>query len=81
MPDPTLTRAQDEVAECMAQGWSYRRIAEYLGIAESTVRSHVLNISAHLPNDDDINPYQLVFLWAAHRRWVKMHKPNKDSAA
>lgn len=80
MSDPVLTRAQLEVADCMAQGWQYARISEWLGITEATVRVHVLNIALKLP-DDDIPPYQRVFLWAAHRRWLKMHPPTSNSAA
>lgn len=80
MREPRLTRAQEEVAECMAQGWQYARIAEWLGISESTVRVHVLNIALRLP-DDDILPYQRVFLWAAHRKWLRMQRPPRDSAA
>lgn len=83
MTDPILTRAQDEVAECMAQGWPYKRIADWLGITESTVRVHVLNIALQLPDedDDDVRPYQRVFLWAAHRRWIRQHPDPKDSIA
>ena len=56
MSEPVLTRSQDEVAECMAQGWQYPRIADWLGIAESTVRCHVLNIRAQTPKRGRCKP-------------------------
>jgi hypothetical protein len=28
------------------------------------------NIAAKLPNPGRLKPYQLVFLWAAHRKWT-----------
>ncbi len=71
MDEPLLTRAQREVVEAIAEGWSYRRTADWLGVCESTVHSHVGHIADKLPNPDDIKPYQLVFLWASQKKWLK----------
>lgn len=69
MTDPILTRAEEEVAEGMAKGWSCGRIAAWLGIKKKTVYSHILNIANKLgPNPDGIKPYQRVLLWAVRRK-------------
>jgi hypothetical protein len=81
LTDPPLTRAEKEVIEVIAEGWSYRRIAEWLGICESTVHTHVGHIASKLPNPDDIKPYHLVFLWSAHRKWLLDRQARGTDAA
>lgn len=68
MPEPTLTRAEEEVAECLAHGWSYQRAATFLGIQKGTVYVLAGRIAAKLPNPEELKPYQLVYQWALRRR-------------
>lgn len=62
-----LTRAEQEVVECIAKGWSTSHIGDYLGIEEETVRWHVSNISEKLPPYGDLIGYKLVLWWVSHR--------------
>lgn len=80
-PNRPLTLTELEVADYIADGWNYARIADWLGIAEATVRSHVWHIADKIENPDNLKPYQAVFLWAAHRKWLAEHNtPNTDAA-
>lgn len=79
--EPTFTPAEEEIIGHIADGWSCTRIAGWLGISTSTVYVHLNHIAAKLPNDDDLKPYPLVFLWAAHRKWLLKHPPPHDNAA
>lgn len=80
-PIKPLTRAEEEVAECIGKGWSHRRVAEWLGISRSTVAVDVARIAAKLPNPDGLSATHLVMLWAAHRQWLRMHARDKNDAA
>jgi DNA-binding CsgD family transcriptional regulator len=42
-PDAALTPRETEVARLLVTGYSYRMIADKLGISQTTVKSHVLN--------------------------------------
>ena len=46
--DPDLTRREREVLELIAAGYSNKRIALHLGIAEKTVKTHVGHLLAKL---------------------------------
>jgi FixJ family two-component response regulator len=72
MADPVLTRAEEEVADGLAKGWSYRRVATHLGIKKGTVYVLAGRIAGKLEaaglNPNEVKPYQLVFGWARDRR-------------
>lgn len=44
-----LTARQQQVVVLLADGLTYREISDHLGIAQRTVRKHVLGIAAKLP--------------------------------
>lgn len=71
MTDPTLTRAEEEVAEELAKGWSYQSVANELGIQKGTVYVLSRRIACKLDeaglNPNDLKPYQLVYGWARDR--------------
>lgn len=68
MTDPILTRAEEEVAEGLAKGWTCKTIAGWLGIKKKTVYAHILNIANKLgPNPEDVKPFQRVVSWASRR--------------
>lgn len=71
MTDPTLTRAEEEVAEGLANGWSYKQIANWLGVRKATVYVLAGRIACKLDNPNELKPYQLVFQWAMRRGDVK----------
>jgi DNA-binding NarL/FixJ family response regulator len=48
-PFRPLTAREEQVAECVGRGLSYRDIAAKLGISPFTVRAHVVAIAAKLP--------------------------------
>lgn len=76
MPEPTLTRAEEEVADGLAKGWSCNTIAGWLGIKKKTVYSHILNIAAKLgDNPQKLKPFHRVVMWAAQRE-----EPKKGAA-
>jgi DNA-binding CsgD family transcriptional regulator len=58
-----LTRREREVAALVARGYSNRRIAEALGVAEHTATNHVKHILARL----DLSSRTQLAAWAAHR--------------
>lgn len=68
MSEPVLTRAEKEVAEYLAKGWGYGRIAQWLGIKKGTVYVLCGRIAEKLSkaglNPDKLKPYQLVYGWA-----------------
>ena len=53
----TLTRAQREVAELVAKGYSPDRIHTELGIEVPTVRVHIIRIANKLPKFGDLRGY------------------------
>lgn len=65
-----LTPAEEDVARCIAEGWTYSRIADHLDISRKTVSAHVAHIAMKIDNPDDLMPHELVLLWAAHRKWI-----------
>lgn len=65
-----LTAREWEVSRLVAKGLDCDRIATALGIEPATARVHVYNIAAKLPNPDELKPYTLVLLWAAHAQWI-----------
>jgi DNA-binding NarL/FixJ family response regulator len=68
MTEPILTRAEEEVAEGLAKGWSCKTIAGWLGIKKKTVYAHILNIAAKLgENTEHTKPFQRVLMWTARR--------------
>lgn len=69
-PTKPLTAVERMVCDCVARGWSYAKIAEQCQITVATAYVHVSNIAAKLPWEDDVKPYQRVFLWLQHRRWL-----------
>lgn len=46
-----LTQRQTEVAELVARGLSDKRIAQELGVAVETVRSHIQEAASRVPGD------------------------------
>lgn len=66
-----LTRAENEVAEGLARGWSYQRTAAHLGIKKGTVYVLCGRIATKLGdaglNPNELRPYQLVYGWARDR--------------
>lgn len=74
MTDPVLTRAEEEVAEELANGETCIGIADRLGIKKKTVYAHILSIANKLSqaqlNPHDMKPYQLVSRWA----WIREQK-------
>lgn len=69
------------MAEHIADGWGYPRIADWLGITRKTVAVHVANIAEKIDNPDGLKPHELVILWAAHRKWLKRHPNSSGNAA
>ncbi len=61
----SLTRAEREVLEGVAHGWSYVHIAEWLGNQPKTVRTLVLRVAGKLPRYGDLKGYALVLYHAA----------------
>ncbi len=62
----SLTERQEKIAECIADGLSYRAIARVLGISAFTVRKHVIAIVKKLPSDraaEHLTPYRRVVNW------------------
>lgn len=80
-PRRPLSPRQQEVADLLARGWSYKRIASELDISPDTVQTHVEEIANKLPNADDLTAGTLVMLWAAHRLWLREPVSNRSSAA
>lgn len=74
MTEPTFTATELEVGECRGKGWKCPRIAEWLGMAPATVQSHINRMALKIPNDDDLEPMELVLIYFAHREWLKRHK-------
>lgn len=72
-PIRPLTEAQQRVANLIAKGYDAHRVASELHVETCTVRAHVVAIANLIPNPDDIAPYRLVMLWAAHHRWLTEH--------
>lgn len=72
MTEPNLTRAEQEVAEELADGQTCVGVAERLGLAKKTVYNHIVSIATKLNeaklNPHDMKPYQLVSRWAWLRR-------------
>lgn len=80
-PIRPLTDAQQRVADLIGKGYDAQRVGAHLHIETTTVRSHVAAIANLIPNPDDIAPYRLVMLWAAHRQWLSAHQePPRRSA-
>lgn len=75
MTDPVLTRAEKEVAECLADGKTCVGTAEWLGSSKKTIYNQIVSIAAKLEaanlNPNDMKPYQLVARWAWLRREKK----------
>lgn len=65
-----LSSREWEVARLVGMGFDCERIGLLLQIRPKTVHVHVYNIAAKLPNPDELKPYALVLLWAAHERWL-----------
>lgn len=80
-PIKPLTAYEWEVAELVGKGWTHRRIAKWLGIHRSTVRVFIFRVAGKLDNPEGLPATRLVFLWAAHREWLKKHESPKDDAA
>lgn len=70
LPLKPLTPTELKVARLVSAGADYQTIGLRLGMAEATAAVHVHRIAAKLPNPDDLKPYTLVLLWAAHERWL-----------
>lgn len=68
-----LTPVERMVCDCIARGWKYPKIASQCQISVRTAYVHVHNIAEKLPPEDDVRPYQRVFLWLQHRRWLDQH--------
>lgn len=70
--DPLLTRAEEEVAECLADGKTCVGTAEWLGSSKKTIYNQIVSIAAKLNasglNPNEMKPYQLVARWAWLRR-------------
>lgn len=69
-PTKPLTFHERMVCDCVARGWGYVKIAEECQISVRTAHVHVHNIAAKLPWEEDVKPYQRVFLWLQHRQWL-----------
>jgi RNA polymerase sigma factor (sigma-70 family) len=39
-----LTPQEQNVLNCLTEGWSYKEIAEHLNVSENTVRTHIQHI-------------------------------------
>lgn len=61
-----LTKRQQEVADLVATGLSYRAIADCLHISLRTVRRHVEDIASKI-GEDERTPYRRVMLWGMRR--------------
>lgn len=61
-----MTVAESEVAECVAREMTQREIAEYLGVAMQTVRTHLHFLSEALPRRGQLRGYYRVWVWV-HR--------------
>lgn len=68
-PIKPLTARENQIADRLGRGWSYKRIAADVGISPDTVSVHVEAIALKLDNPDELAAGTLVMLWAAHRRW------------
>lgn len=64
-----LTPRQLLVADGIRRGLSYAEIGAELGIDGSTVKGHVGSIMNVLPNPDDLDPRDCIFLWAWWTAW------------
>ena len=64
-PSP-LTRMQEKALRGLADGKRYKQIAIDLGLAESTVRSHVYNVYRKLGVADRAH----AVLLASERNWI-----------
>lgn len=71
MTEPTLTRAEEEVAECLGKGWNCQDVADWLGIKVGTVYVLTGRIAGKLENPHELRPSQLVFQWVSKRSDVK----------
>lgn len=79
-PIRPLTPQQQAIAELVGYGYDAEQIADRLKITVSTVRLAVKHIAYLFPNPDNLRPWRLVLLWAAHQRWVREYVP-KDRTA
>ena len=75
MNEPHFTATELEVGECRGKGWTCPRIAEWLGMAPSTVQGHVNRMALKIRDMDDIQPMDRVLIFFAHRAWLKSHPP------
>jgi DNA-binding NarL/FixJ family response regulator len=80
-PRRPLTTRQQQVANLLGRGWSYKRIGLELGISGDTVQTHVEEIANKLLNPDELAAGTLVMLWSAHRLWLKQPVKDRSSAA
>lgn len=62
-----------EIAELIGDGESYKQIGAALGIAMTTVRSHVVRMSKKIDTEGDraLEPRLQVFAYIMHERWSK----------
>jgi DNA-binding CsgD family transcriptional regulator len=59
----TLSRAQLEVVELVAKGYSPDRIHVELGIEKTTVKTHILRIAGKIPRFGDLRGYSKILAW------------------
>lgn len=68
-----LTERQHQVAELVGDGLRYKQIAAVLDIGEDRVGQLVVAIAKKVgtPDDDGLDPRDVVFLWIRHHRWTE----------
>lgn len=73
-PHRPLTPRELSVAALVGKGYDYDRIATTLNISPQYARNIVCVIADLLPNPDDLKPFTLVLLWAAHDKWLEEYR-------
>jgi DNA-binding CsgD family transcriptional regulator len=57
-----LTPAESRVAELIGRGLSCARVAETLGLTQSTVQAYIVSIARKIPNPDRLMARSLVMV-------------------
>lgn len=69
-PIRSLTVQQERVVDAIRRGKTYAEIGMELGIGRETVKGHVAAIMNVLPNPDQLEPRDCIFLWSWWRAWT-----------
>lgn len=70
-PRIPLDHRETQVVALMGHGWSYKRIAERVGLKPATVAALAVRAASKFDNPDGLSTQMLLTLYAAHQRWER----------